>query len=100
MTTSKSRNSALPVKPYKSGSNVDSLFQPRSGAPSGKAKGGIGKHSTSGLMPSVRSVRQTILKSTVVWRLTILYKRLTYSEPYLVPHFMHRTTFCSCIKED
>ena len=60
ITTSRSKNNALPVKPYKSGSKVDSLFQPRSGAPSGKAKAGIGKHFTAGSIPSVRSVKHTI----------------------------------------
>src|SRR5574337_673006 len=92
ITTSTSRNSAVPRSPYRSGVKVVSFFQARSGAPGGafSASGGIGWHSTSLRMPLVSSVRQTKRNGPLRCRCTIAYSRFTYSGPYLRPHFMHR----------
>jgi hypothetical protein len=48
-------------------------------------------HCTSGRMPLASSVRQMKRKSPVRWRRTIAHGRLTYSGPYLRPHFMQIT---------
>ena len=48
ITTSRSRNSAVPRRPCRSASKVVSFFQPRFGPPSGRSSGGIGRHCTSG----------------------------------------------------
>src|SRR5574337_1271893 len=92
ITTSTSRNSAVPRSPYRSGVKVVSFFQARSGAPGGafSASGGIGWHSTSPRMPLASSVRQTKRNGPLRCRRTIAYSRFTYSGPYLRPHFMHR----------
>src|SRR5690606_17884656 len=52
--------------------------------------GGIGRQRTSGRTPLAASVRQLNWSSPARWRRTMPYRRLTYSGPYLVPHFMHR----------
>src|SRR6218665_869986 len=43
MTTSTSRNKAVPCSPCRSALKVSSLFQPRSGMPAGSASGGMGR---------------------------------------------------------
>src|SRR6185312_1982708 len=93
ITTSTSRNSAVPVSPYKSAEKVVSFFQARSGVPAGtsRSSAGIGKQSTSARMPWRSSVRQTKRNAPRKCRRTMAYRRLTYSGPYLVPHFMQMT---------
>ena len=54
MTTSTSRNNAVPRRPCRSLVNVVSLVQPRSGMPGGRSSEGMGRHSTSGRTPSRR----------------------------------------------
>src|SRR6185312_6530396 len=93
ITTSTSRNSAVPVSPYRSAENVVNFFQARSGVPAGTSSfsSGIGKQFTSARMPSRSSVRQTKRNVPPRCRRTMAYRRFTYSGPYLVPHFMQMT---------
>ncbi len=78
MTTSTSKNRAVPFSPYRVFGEGRELVHPTLRNACGQVQRGNGKHCTSERIPSALSVRQTKRKSPLRWRRTMAYRRLTY----------------------
>ena len=91
-TRSRSRNSTGPTKSASCSLQRRHFGQiPFLVIGSSKLSSGNGTALTSGLKPSLQSVKQVKLKGGVMLRATIPYSRLTYWAPYLVPQLMQMT---------
>src|SRR5690606_15486174 len=74
---------------------TDSLRQVDQVMPGGSAIGGRGAVSMSVEIPVTLSVKHRKRVGRVVCRRTIEARRLTYSGPYRVPHFIQMTVCCT-----